>query len=45
MGRMLSAARAEIVRAIRARKRTGRRVVSDMVRVDVLKICFDEGVK
>lgn len=33
VGRMLSAARAEIVRAIRARKRNGRRVVSDIVRV------------
>lgn len=36
VGRMLSAARAEIVRAIRTRKRNGRRVVSDMVRLDVL---------
>ena len=40
VGRMLSAARAEIVRAIRA-KRNGRRVVSDMVRVDV-EFCFKE---
>lgn len=32
-GRMVSAAKAEIVRAIRARKRNERRVVSDMVRV------------
>lgn len=33
VGRMLSAARAEIMRAIRVRKRNGRRVVSDMMRV------------
>lgn len=40
VGRMLSAARAEIVKAIRARKRNGRRVVSDMVRVECFGVLF-----